>query len=127
MPNNTKYKKALIIDDDEKSAKLLKLLIEDIISVETAYNGKEGLEKIENDYFDVIISDVNMPFMNGIDLFYKAEKIDPKIKDRFIFYTASCQSHCISFFKNNGLSYLQKPSSAGEIMGMISRIVDFET
>ena len=123
MPDNATDKKALIIDDDERSIKLLSLLLEDILSVETAVNGIEGLEKIKQQYFDVIISDVDMPLMNGIDLYYEAKATDPEIKKRFIFITASCKSHCISFFRSNNLRHLQKPSSANDIRNMVTAII----
>jgi len=48
--------------------------------VETAQNGKEGLEKIRNGGFDVAIVDIGMPEMNGFEMIRRAneEEIDPE-------------------------------------------------
>jgi len=69
--------KILIVDD---SAMLRDMLIyalneggyENVVS---ATNGAEGLEKIRKEQFDLIISDVNMPEMNGLEMIKEARKL----------------------------------------------------
>ncbi|MBU1557693.1 response regulator transcription factor [Patescibacteria group bacterium] len=62
-------KKILIIDDDATFRKTLSdSLSPDKYIVSTAVNGKDGLEKIKNDKPDLIILDISMPEMGGIEL-----------------------------------------------------------
>ena len=61
-------KNILIVDDEELITKsLLKLLNKEGYLVAVAKSGKEALEKIKDSDFDLIISDVRMPEMDGIE------------------------------------------------------------
>ena len=59
----------LIVDDEQSYRQLLTLVFEgDGHYIRTAMNGREALSMIETESADVIISDVKMPDMNGIEL-----------------------------------------------------------
>lgn len=61
--------KVLVVDDDSLVRDLLcEILTEEGYSVDSASNGIEALEKLEAGRFDLVISDVEMPEMDGIDL-----------------------------------------------------------
>ena len=79
-------KKVLIVDDDLKSAKLIRMLIGNPDGIETASDGMEGLNKIKGQRFDLIISDVHMPGMNGIEMYAEAKKSYPEINERLLFF-----------------------------------------
>lgn len=51
--------------------KLVKLVLGNEFDITLAENGQQGYEAIQNDSFDVIISDVNMPIMNGLEFLEK--------------------------------------------------------
>ncbi len=71
----------LIVDDELPITQSFKEFFEDYdYIVETANNGKEGLEKIRNGDFDVAIVDLRMPEMDGIEMIRQAnaEEIDPE-------------------------------------------------
>jgi len=51
-----------------------------------------------------------MPVMNGMDFYEEAVKTFSDIKERIIFFTGSCEERCLSFFRENNLRYLAKPS-----------------
>lgn len=58
----------LVLEDEKKVASFIKKgLEEELYKVDTAFNGKEGLELTYSNEYDLIISDIMMPFMNGID------------------------------------------------------------
>jgi CheY-like chemotaxis protein/anti-sigma regulatory factor (Ser/Thr protein kinase) len=62
-------KKVLIVDDDALIVRLLSdLLKADNISITTASDGAEGWEKIQQEKFDLLITDIWMPKMNGLEL-----------------------------------------------------------
>lgn len=61
-------KKILFVDDSESMRKVVGMAMSNAgYDVTTAVDGKDGLAKTEQDKFDAIISDVNMPNMNGLE------------------------------------------------------------
>ena len=74
--------KILVIDDDLSAATTLKALLmsQDGFMVDTATSGQEGLEKMNEDAYDLLILDVMMPDFSGIDV-CKAIAKDEKIKN----------------------------------------------
>jgi PAS domain S-box-containing protein len=72
-----RIKRALIIDDNEPNRVILRdMLIHRGVSCKTVKNGLEALETLQNaDEFDLIISDYNMPFMNGLEVIEKIRKL----------------------------------------------------
>lgn len=74
-------KKVLVVDDDENTVKFLSVALEEngYDSV-GAYNGKEGLEKIESEHPDLVIMDVMMPKKTGFVLFKQLRRSE-KYKD----------------------------------------------
>lgn len=62
-------KKILIVEDDKKISRFLELeLTHENYSVDFAYNGKEALEKVEAQSFDLILLDIMIPRINGFEL-----------------------------------------------------------
>lgn len=78
-------KKILIVEDDEPIIMLLVNLLSNEGTVEIAHDGREGLNKTNSSFFDVIISDIEMPVMDGINFFKMASTADETIRERFIF------------------------------------------
>ena len=90
-----KRKKILIVDDRKENIELLKDMLEPL-GFETieAYNGQEGLDKMETDLPDLIITDLIMPVMDGFQFIERIKKSENlKVKDTKIFIlTASFDS-----------------------------------
>jgi len=60
-------KRALAVDDSATMRNLVKIALEaEGFTVDTAENGREALELTKRNSYDVIISDVNMPVMDGL-------------------------------------------------------------
>lgn len=77
----------LIVDDEEMICSIIsRRLIREGYSCATAHNGKEALNHFYKDGFSLIISDIKMPEMNGIELLKRVKSIDPKM--RMIMVTA---------------------------------------
>ena len=73
--------KLLLVEDDENLAYMEKSCFEDIIGgyeVKTAVNGKEGLKVWQDFQPDVIVSDIDMPIMDGIEMVKKIREVDGK-------------------------------------------------
>ncbi|HEV8487270.1 MAG TPA: sigma-54 dependent transcriptional regulator [Blastocatellia bacterium] len=71
--------KILVVDDERSMRELLELVLKrQGYSVHTAENGMRALEMVRQNVFDLIISDVKMPDLNGIDLLERVREISPE-------------------------------------------------
>lgn len=116
-------KRILIIEDNRALAELVSMIFEDDGNVEIADNGSIGLTKVSNMYFDVIITDIEMPVMNGMEFFYQALKIYPNIRERIIFCSGSSKEAYQRFIHKYCLRYLPKPYGIEELRGIVYDIM----
>ena len=113
----------LIVDDYAPVVEILTAILAGEGIVESAENGEEGLRKMSEHYYDVIISDVNIPVMSGIELFKQVARQDPGIGRRYLFLTAESSPETIAFFEKNNLRYLIKPAHLDQIEQSVSDIL----
>ncbi len=99
----------LLIDDEPCILNALaELLTDDEITVTTATNGIEGLQLLKERPFDVVVSDISMPVMNGPTMFSEARASG--IFAPFIFFSASADAKLILDLKVAGAkAVVQKP------------------
>jgi len=116
-------KRILIVDDEPIILNILKALVENLAMIETAQNGQEALSRVKEQYFDVIISDISMPVLNGIEFYRQASANDPNIRNRFLFYTGNPTNEFMSFFSENNIQYLTKPAPMGQIQKSVQNIL----
>lgn len=80
--------RVLIVDDEPLILRSVARLLRDQHDIETASNGREGLNKIlEDGPYDLVVCDLMMPEMTGMDLHQAVEANDPETAARFIFLT----------------------------------------
>jgi YesN/AraC family two-component response regulator len=72
--------RVLIVDDEAQMRSLLEDLLEDDYAISTASNGAEALQRLQQDGAELIITDLVMPTMNGIDLVMAVRKQFPTLK-----------------------------------------------
>lgn len=118
--------KLLIADDDSTSLSLLSALNwEDIgiTVVKNVNNGVEVLSYIEKNEADIILTDIKMPFMDGIELTEKLEQIAPHIIVVVLsgYDDYAYVRHCMK--KSNVFDYLLKPIDPDEWMATFKNIV----
>ncbi|MFQ6112950.1 MAG: response regulator [bacterium] len=76
-----KRKTILIAEDDRSLRKGLAFALHDLgYSITEAEDGKEAIELIQNKQFDLIISDLVMPYNDGLELYKTVQIINPAIK-----------------------------------------------
>ncbi len=83
------HRVSILVADDEPVVLdlLLRLLSSPKYSVDTASNGLEALRKITARPYDLILTDIKMPKLTGIQVYEKAISVRPELKDRFVFLT----------------------------------------
>lgn len=104
-------KSVLVVEDEVNIAKVCKKILDaEGFDVEIAPNGEVALEMwLEKDY-DLCISDIRTPQMNGIELYQQLKIQKPEAVERFIFTTGDILSKNVrEFLDENGRPYLPKP------------------
>lgn len=116
--------RVLVVDDDPAIRKLLLTLLGQFqYSVETACDGKEALQKFVPGEFDVVLSDLRMPGMSGIELLKAIKETDPDVI--FLMITGFAEvDTAVEAIKEGAYDYIQKPLSVDTIKASISRAVE---
>src|SRR5207253_306657 len=99
----------LIIDDDRSTLHLIRHAFRDSgLTVETAKNATEGLEIIARQHPDLVLLDVMLPDISGLEAIQNIKRIDPRLP--VIFITAGGTSDtAIEAVKEGAYDYLLKP------------------
>jgi signal transduction histidine kinase len=115
----------LVVDDEASIQRLLGSILElDGHHVETARNGREALERIGRHRYDVIITDIKMPDMDGRELYQRLLNLNPALAHRTIFITGDTVSpDTRSFLQQVNNPCLTKPFRVREVREMISEIL----
>lgn len=106
----------LVLEDNDINLELMCSLLEDVGNVDGAVNGIEGLEKLKTKYYKLIVSDINMPEMDGIAFYKKAVQEYPNLQNRFLFTTGFLDNESRKFFRERGITVLQKPCDIDDIL-----------
>ncbi len=112
----------LIVDDiSENIQVVMNILKEMSYDFSFALNGKEALELIKKNHYDLILLDVMMPDLDGFEV-CRLIKEDKKLKDiPIIFLTARTDIDSISkAFRNGGNDYISKPFHAEELLARVN-------
>lgn len=99
----------LVVDDEEMVSELVRAILFRDGAIDIASNGQAALQKIQDKYYRLIISDVDMPVMDGLSFFRHAVEEFTTIKDRFLFITGDLTPDRQAFFAQHELRYLLKP------------------
>ncbi len=122
-----KYKILYIEDDMTVALKVSNMFQEIFLLVDVAMNGVDGLEQYKkyysenHSYYDIVISDINMPKMNGIELSKHIKAINPS-QEIFVI-SAHNESHILQELINIGIStFIHKPIKLDELLSSILKI-----
>jgi signal transduction histidine kinase len=114
----------LIVDDEPSMVRgLTWLLRRDGYSVDTAPDGRTALARLQERVYDVILSDLRMPDLDGSDLYHALEQY-PKLQQRFVFVSGDTVSpETMAFFEQTGVHWLTKPFRASEVRRTIQQVL----
>ena len=118
-----KKKRLLIVDDDELILEMLKdILEEEGLLIDAVLNGKEAFDKLESQKYDLVISDVRMPEIDGF-------KVLKHVKDNFkrtkvILMTGYTEEYDISDALILGADdYLTKPFDDSKVIMAVNNLL----
>jgi len=105
----------LVIDDEESMCNFMEIMLaKEGYQVETANSGREGLNKLKDRDYDLVIADLNMPEMSGIEVL--KETRSRKSSQDFIVMTAYASvDTAIEAMKQGAADYVTKPFKVDEI------------
>ena len=103
-------KRLLIVDDESRITESFKVLFESRgYRVQTASNGYDAIEIFKQHPFRVVLSDIHMDGMDGIDLMHALKRQDPCVQFIFLTGYANIDNAARALKQNNAFDYLQKP------------------
>ncbi len=118
----TESKSLLFVEDDDKLRETMTDLLKDLFAeVTIAKDGQEGLERVKEKEFDYVISDINMPKMDGVELLQSIRELYPKMK--VIFLTAhSDMKYILAASQYRVSGYINKPITLDALEEVLLKI-----
>jgi len=119
--NSTKnYPKVLIVDDNTQMISYLKDIFSGFLDCRFAFNGKEAITKVKDTDFDLIISDVRMPEMDGFQFKKELNEISEYREIPFILISSVSDKTSRKLQTELGINeYLEKPFTKNEIISRV--------
>ncbi len=106
----------MLVDDEERFLQTTqKLLAKNGIEALTASSGRECLEKLDQELVHVVILDVKMPGMDGVETLKKIKQRHPRIEVIMLTGHATAES-AVEGLKSGATDYLQKPTSIEDLI-----------
>jgi two-component system chemotaxis response regulator CheY len=99
----------LVVEDESVIRILWERLLHRRGKVESANNGRKGLEKTNRSFFDVIITDIDMPVMNGLEFFRQATLHNKGLRKHLVFCTGNVSPEVAEVASSNQIPLLPKP------------------
>ncbi|MFH1550191.1 MAG: sigma-54 dependent transcriptional regulator [Planctomycetota bacterium] len=116
--------KILVVDDSEGTRNLCsKILEKEGYAVQTAENGEEALKLVNENSFDLIVTDLMMPVMDGMELLEQVKKSNPRMPVIIITAYASVAT-AVEAIKKGAYDYVPKPFNPGELQVTIEKALE---
>ena len=116
-----KSTRVLLVDDETSILDSLEILLKgEGYDVTTAAGGRAGLEALESDRYDIVVSDIRMPHATGMDILSKAREVDPETAVILMTAQASLQS-AVRAVNEGAFYYIQKPFANDELLAICRR------
>jgi PAS domain S-box-containing protein len=120
-PSDFSGKRVLIADDEQSIREALSQVLSSVgFGVDSAMNGREALDVMARKKIDVVIADIKMPEMNGMELYDSIAEGYPALASKVIFLTGDVLSDDVKgFLDRSGRVFLLKPFDPSELLAII--------
>lgn len=116
-------KRILVVEDDEEMRSLLKdFFEEDGFEIDSVGNGSEAFRKIAREPFDLIITDIRMPGLTGLDILPGIRKLQPKVSIIVITAFGSEEIHRKALDRG-ATAYLEKPLLFNKLRTLVHEMI----
>ena len=118
--------KILVIEDEAAIRRvLIKIISEesDTYLVEEAENGLQGIEKIKDNEYDLVLCDIKMPKMDGVEVLEKAKKIKPEIPFVMISGHGDLDT-AVNTMRLGAFDYISKPPDLNRLLNTVRNALD---
>jgi PAS domain S-box-containing protein len=128
VPPVIRGKRILVVDDEPGIAGVVAEVLQlDGHIVEVVEDGATALRRILEHRFDVILSDIRMPELDGPGLYRAIEQRDPPLLQRMIFFTGDTLSPATrEFLEQTGVPCLSKPFALGDVRDIVQRVLQVQ-
>jgi two-component system phosphate regulon sensor histidine kinase PhoR len=122
----TPFKPRILVVDDEKRIRdgAHKMLTQDGCEVAVAETGYEGLKMIEEEHFDIILLDLMMPGLSGMDVLAHVKALHPDTVTIVITGYATLE-HSIEAMKKGAFDFLSKPFSPEDLRVVLAKALEY--
>ncbi len=112
----------ILVVDDERGIRegCRRILISEGYIVEVAENGEEGLKLVKSKSFDLILVDLMMPVMGGLEMMEEVRKFDPEIIMIVITGFATIET-AVDAMKHGAYDYMPKPFAPDQVIAVVNR------
>jgi signal transduction histidine kinase/ActR/RegA family two-component response regulator len=120
-PSDTGRPRVLVVDDELTLLSSLRRALAREVEVVLASSAKEASALLEHDdRFDLVLCDIMMPDVNGIELFESASKAHPALRDRFVFMTGGNFGGSVQqYLETTDVPILEKPFDLRELRRLL--------
>ena len=116
--------KILIIDDENAIRRALREILEfEDCHVEEAENGKEGIDKLQKNEYDLIFCDIKMPIMDGLDVLSNAMKLNIETPIIMISGHGNIET-AVQAIKDGAFDFIEKPLDLNRILVTLRNATD---
>lgn len=113
----------LLVEDNEALRELFAAVFTTAgYQLHTARDGREALAWLASEKFDVLISDLWMPELDGPELCARVKEIDPELAAHTILITGAVDPPTRAFLAQNKLPYLLKPFEVKRLLELVERL-----
>jgi DNA-binding NtrC family response regulator len=110
----------VIVDDDPLMCEVLSALLEDEFEVTTFTSAHAGLATALAGNLDLVLCDVMMPELDGIEFYVRLTTQRPELQERFVFITGGAfTERAREFLKRNKLPILEKPFARADVIRLV--------
>ena len=115
----------MVVEDEEDLLDLMVDTLSPYYDVKTFNNGKKAYDHLDEHAWELIISDLRMPVMNGMELYHEVVKKYPVLKKRFMFVTGDTYDFEVKeFLENTGVVFLRKPFRIRELRDVVDKQIN---
>lgn len=126
MSDGASQQKIVLVVDDEKNIRftVVHALKSDNIVVESASSGVEGLRKYQERNYDLLLIDLRMPGMTGLEMLREIRKMDPASPPAVIITAYGLPEQLLEAASLGAIDYIRKPFSIRTIRSLVDEIFD---